>query len=49
MTKHGAMEAARADALAWAARAQAALAALPDHPLRAMLSDLAAYVVERIN
>ena len=49
MAKHGAMEAARADALAWAARAQVALTALPDHPLRAMLSDLAAYVVERIN
>ncbi|WP_426033411.1 polyprenyl synthetase family protein [Cypionkella sp. TWP1-2-1b2] len=49
MANHGAMDAARADALAWAARAQAALQALPDHPLRAMLSDLAAYVVERIN
>lgn len=49
MAKHGAMDAARADALAWAASAQNALEALPDHPLRAMLSDLAAYVVERIN
>ncbi|MFC3181471.1 polyprenyl synthetase family protein [Cypionkella sinensis] len=49
MAHHGAMEAARADALAWAARAQAALGVLPDHPLRDMLSDLAAYVVERIN
>ena len=49
MAKHGAMEAARADALAWAAKAQTALTALPDHPLRAMLSDLAGYVVERIN
>ena len=47
--KHGAMEAARAEALGWAAKAQAALTVLPDHPLRAMLSDLAAYVVARIN
>ena len=49
MAKHGAMDAARAEALAWASRAQTALEVLPDHPLRAMLSDLAAYVVERIN
>ncbi|OYU38554.1 MAG: farnesyltranstransferase [Pseudorhodobacter sp. PARRP1] len=49
MAQHGAMQAARADALAWAARAQSALAALPEHPLRDMLYDLAAYVVERIN
>ena len=49
MTKHGAMESARAEALAWAAKAQAALTVLPDHPLRGMLSDLAAYVVARIN
>jgi octaprenyl-diphosphate synthase len=49
MGKHGAMESARAEALAWAAKAQAALTVLPDHPLRGMLSDLAAYVVARIN
>ena len=49
LAKHGAMEAARADALAWAAKAQAALTVLPDHPLRTMLSDLAAYVVARIS
>ncbi len=49
MARHGAMGAARADALAWAATAQDALAVLPDHPLRDMLSDLAAYVVARIN
>ena len=49
MARHGAMEAARADALAWAQVAQDALTALPDHPLREMLSDLAAYVVARIN
>ena len=49
MTRHGTMEAARKDALAWAARAQAALQALPQHPLRDMLDDLAAYVVARIS
>lgn len=49
MEKHGAMEAARTEALAWAARARDALTALPNHPLREMLSDLAAYVVARIN
>ena len=49
MARHGTMEAARQDALSWAARARAALTALPDHPLRAMLDDLAGYVVARIN
>jgi octaprenyl-diphosphate synthase len=49
MARTGAMEAARADALAWGARARAALRALPDHPLRGMLDDLAAYVVARVS
>ena len=49
MAKHGAMEAAKADACGWAAKARAALAALPDHPLRQMLDDLADYVVIRVN
>lgn len=49
MTKHGAMEAARQEALTWAETARTALDLLPDHPLRAMLQDLAAYVVARIN
>lgn len=49
MARHGAMEAARQDALAWAARARGALQALPDHPLRQMLDDLADYVVARIS
>jgi len=48
MARHGAMEAAADDAAEWAARAQQALAALPDHPLRDMLHDLAGYVVSRI-
>jgi octaprenyl-diphosphate synthase len=49
MARHGAMEAARADALAWATRASASLGVLPDHPLRGMLDGLADYVVERIS
>lgn len=48
MAKHGAMVAARADAMAWAARAQEALAQLPNHDLRQMLHDLSAYVVSRL-
>lgn len=49
MQKHGALEAARADAFAYAATAREALAALPAHPLRDLLSDLADYVVSRLN
>jgi octaprenyl-diphosphate synthase len=48
MARHGAMEAAKADALAWAGRAVTALDALPPHDLRDMLVDLADYVVARI-
>ncbi|MEY3959976.1 MAG: hypothetical protein RIR14_630 [Pseudomonadota bacterium] len=48
MHRHGALEAARAEALEWAAIGRAALAQLPDHPLRQMLDDLTAYVVARI-
>jgi octaprenyl-diphosphate synthase len=48
MARHGAMEAARETALDWSGRARAALAALPDHPLRGMLDDLADYVVARL-
>lgn len=46
---HGALEATRAEALAWSAKAKAALAGLPDHPIRDMLTDLADYVVARVN
>jgi octaprenyl-diphosphate synthase len=49
MQRHGALEAARADALAWAATARKALANLPDHPIRQMLDDLTLYVVSRIS
>lgn len=48
MRAHGAMEGARAEALRWSAAAKAALAPLPDHPLREMLTDLADYVVARL-
>ncbi len=49
MARHGAMERTRDDALAWAEKAKAALAVLPLHDLRDMLSDLADYVVSRVN
>jgi octaprenyl-diphosphate synthase len=49
MARHGAMEAARAEALGWAATARQALDLLPAHELRDMLSDLADYVVARIS
>ncbi|RJE82981.1 polyprenyl synthetase family protein [Paracoccus onubensis] len=48
LSRHGAMDAARADALAWAERAKSALAPLPGHPIREMLSDLADFVVSRV-
>ena len=40
--------AARRDALDWVARARQALTALPPHPIRDMLSDLAEFVVARV-
>ncbi len=48
MDRHGAMTAARNDAVMWAARAREALSVLPDHPVRPMLADLADYVVARL-
>ena len=48
LARHGAMQAAREDALDWAARARDALTPLPDHPIRDMLSDLADFVVSRV-
>lgn len=47
--KHGALDDTKAAAYAEAARAKAALAPLPAHPVKDMLNDLADYVVERIN
>lgn len=49
LERHGAMQSARDDALAWARKAKAAMALLPDHALRAMLIDLADYVVARVS
>ena len=49
MDRHGAMQAARDDALRYAAQARAVLSVLPDDPLRAMLEDLADFVVSRIS
>jgi octaprenyl-diphosphate synthase len=49
LARHGTMEATREEALAWSARAKAALAPLPAHPIRDMLIDLADYVVARIS
>ena len=49
MDRHGAMQAARDDALRYAAQARAVLSVLPDDPLRAMLEHLADFVVSRIS
>ncbi|WP_136644695.1 polyprenyl synthetase family protein [Tabrizicola sp. YIM 78059] len=48
LSRHGAIAAAREDAIAWAGRARAALDNLPAHQLRALLSDLADFVIERV-
>ncbi|MFB2532834.1 polyprenyl synthetase family protein [Paracoccus sp. p4-l81] len=49
MERHGTLDSARRVALHWGQVARDALAPLPDHPLRDMLSDLADYVVARLN
>ncbi len=49
MARHGSLASTRRTALDWAARARAALAPLPDHPLKGMLADLADFVVARVN
>jgi len=49
MDKHGALTATRKTALDWADKAKAALTVLPDDPIRKMLTDIADYVVARIN
>lgn len=48
LAKHGALESTRMDAIAWADKAKASLAVVPDHLLKTMLVDLADYVVARI-
>ena len=49
LNKHGTLAATQADALEWADKAKAALAPLPAHEIKDMLSDLADYVVARIS
>ena len=49
LNKHGALTDTRDEAIEWAAKSTAAIASLPDHPVKQMLIDLADYVVERIN
>lgn len=49
MQKHGALDDTRDVALDWAEKAKAALAVLPDDPIRDMLTEIADYVVARIN
>ena len=45
---HGTLEETRAEALSHAEVAKSAMAEMPDHPLRGMLSDLADFVVARV-
>ncbi len=47
--RRGTLESTRATALDWSSRARAALADLPEHPLRDMLADLSDYVVARVS
>lgn len=49
MARHGTMESTRQTALAWADHAKRSLSPLPPHPLRDMLSDIADFVVQRVN
>jgi octaprenyl-diphosphate synthase len=49
LTKHDTLSATKGDALAWAGKAKDALAVLPDHDVKDMLSDIADYVVSRIS
>lgn len=48
LARHGAIEAARADALDWAARGCKALQALPEGEIRGLLAELADFVVARV-
>ncbi len=49
LARHDTLEATRVAAMAWSEKAKAALASLPDHPIKAMLVDLADYVVARVS
>jgi octaprenyl-diphosphate synthase len=48
MARHGTLASTRDDAIRWADTARKALSALPDHPLRDLLGDLAGYIVDRV-
>jgi octaprenyl-diphosphate synthase len=48
LNAHGALEATRKDALAWAAKAKTAMETLPASELRDLLIDLGDYVVARL-
>ena len=49
LEKHGALKDTRDEALAWAEKAKASLAGLPEHDIKDLLVGLADYVVARIN
>lgn len=49
MRSHGTIAETRDEAVAWSERAKNALVDIPDHPVRDMLSELADYVVARVN
>ena len=49
MARHGTLDSTRDSAIEWQGRAKAALAPVPDHPIKSMLLDLADYVVERVS
>ena len=48
LARHDALDRTRDDALAWAERAKTAMAKLPEHEVRRMLTELADYVVARL-
>ena len=48
LDRHGAIDAARAEALGWAARGRAALEALPGGEIRDLLAELSDFVVARV-
>ena len=49
LNQHGALEATRQEALAWAGKAKAAMESLPQSELRDLLIDLNDYVVSRVS
>ncbi len=49
MNKYGTLTATRDDALGWAEKAKSSLAPLPDQEIKSLLSDIADYVVARLN